>query len=172
MRHALAITLAPALVTGCQNPSATVVGAEPGALPDLRGATDAPPRDGAPLELTPADGAAATRTTSLDRGDWPALAVHQPRGQVEVQPTYYRLFEGFGDAPRATGAYPTQADALRVHGEEPTAVADGAAQPVIGIFWLAATPFHAVAVPPNTVRREPAGTVEWLPAAQAPGGGR
>lgn len=164
MRHALAITLAPALVTGCQNPSATVVGAEPGALPDLRGATDAPPRDGAPLELTAADGAAATRTTSLDRGDWPALAVHQPRGQVEVQPTYYRLFEGLSGDPRATGRYPTTATALQTHDEAPAALADAAVAPVVGIGWLVIVPGHVVVVPPWTVRRQPgADGIEWLP---------
>lgn len=169
---AILLTAAAATATGCQNPSATVVGAGPEALPDLRTGAPTPPRDGAPLDLAAAGGSTAPRTTSLDRTGWPTVAVHQPRGQVEVQPTYYRLFEGFSGDPRATGSFPTQGDALRTHGEGSAAPADGAAQPVIGILWLASTPFHAVAMPPNTVLREPAAGIEWLPAAQSTGGGR
>jgi hypothetical protein len=164
-----------ALGGGCQNPSATLVGAGNAPLPDLADAPAPLGRDGGPAKLGPEEGApvdAGVRTTSLDRTGWPRTSVRQPRGQVEVQPTYYALFEGFSGDPRASGRFPSAADALAIHGEGPSAPADGAAQPAIGIFWLAAMPFHAVLVPPNTVRREPAGSVEWLPAPQAAAGSR
>ena len=162
-----------AVAAGCQNPSATLVGAGDAPLPDLADSPEPLAREGGPATLgadasTPAG--EAPRTTALDRGNWPATTVRQPRGQVEVQPTYHSLFEGFSGDPRATGRFPTSADALAIHGEGPSAPADGAAQPAIGIFWLASMPFHAVLVPPNAVRREPAGAVEWLPAQQAPAG--
>lgn len=178
MRTTAAILLLAAATAGCQNPSATLTGAGERPLPDLAPAGEPLARDGVAVTLdgTPvARGDAAERagrTTTLNRSGWAANEVVQPRGQVEVQPTYYALFEGFSGDPRATGRFPTAADALAIHGEGPSAPADGAAQPAIGIFWLAAMPFHAVLVPPNTVRREPAGSVEWLPAPQAAAGSR
>ena len=67
---------------------------------------------------------------------------------------------------RAEGRYPTAATVLAVHGEGATAVQDGLAAPVVGIFWLGTVPFHLVAMPPNTVVHQPSGAIEWLPEAQ------
>jgi hypothetical protein len=112
----------------------------------------------------------APSTTTLDRSSWGSVTVNQPRGQVEVQPTYYSLFEGFSKDPRATGQYPTTATALKDHGESNTALADGGAAPVIGIYWLATAPGRILFLPPWTVRHQPEGdSIEWLPAAQVRG---
>jgi hypothetical protein len=116
--------------------------------------------DGSPVATLP-----APSTTTLDRREWPTQTVHQPRGQVEVQPTYYRLYEGNAADPRANGSYPTVATALATGGGRPTAVQDMAAAPLVGIFWLAITPGQVIVLPPWTVRRQPEGEgVEWLPA--------
>lgn len=168
----LAIAL---LAAGCQNPSATLVHAGTDPIPDIAGHGDAAlPRDGGPVTLdgTPVAAGAqpAPSTTTLDRSSWGSVTVNQPRGQVEVQPTYYSLFEGFSKDPRATGQYPTTATALKDHGESNTALADGGAAPVIGIYWLATAPGRILFLPPWTVRHQPEGdSIEWLPAAQVRG---
>ena len=170
MRSFLSALLALTALAGCQNPSTSIVGAEAGALPDLRPDEATAPSASGPVRLDGTPVAAGTpmdRTaTTLDRSSWQACEVVQPRGQVEVQPTYYRLFEGFSQDARAQGRYPTAATALAVHGEGQTAVQDGLAAPVIGIFWLGTVPVHLVAMPPNTVVRQPSGAIEWLPEAQ------
>lgn len=167
---ALAALAAVAAVAGCQNPATGVVGAEAGALPDLRTGAETEGTAAGPVRLdgTPvAAGATIDRSiATLDRSSWQPIEVVQPRGQVEVQPTDYRLFEGFSQDARAQGRYPTAATALAVHGEGQTAVQDGLAAPVIGIFWLGTVPIHLVAMPPNTVLRQPEGAIEWLPEAQ------
>ena len=159
-----------ALGGGCQNPSATLVGAGNAPLPDLADAPAPLGRDGGPAKLGPEEGApvdAGVRTTSLDRTGWPRTSVRQPRGQVEVQPTYYSLFEGFSKDARATGRYPTASTALATRGEEQTALQDGFAQPAIGIFWLATVPGQLIVAPPWTVREQPAAdAIEWLPPAR------
>lgn len=167
MRPAIAILLLAA-AGGCQNPSATIVGAGDRPLPDL--APQDPPiaRDGGAVTLDGSPVASASsvpgRTTGLDRSAWTATEVLQPRGQVEVQPTYRPLFEGLSGDPRATGRYPTASTALAVHGEAPAAPADGVVAPLAGIGWMVIAPGHVVVVPPWTVRREPAGDgTEWLP---------
>ncbi|NBX32080.1 MAG: hypothetical protein EBR07_05040 [Planctomycetes bacterium] len=160
------VTLA---AVGCQNPSATLTHAGDDPIPDLATPEFVPiPRDGGPTTL---DGAAfvasappAPSTTTLDRASWSETTLHQPRGQVEVQPKYYTLFEGFSNDPRATGAYPTIATALSTGGESHTAVQDLAAQPAISMFWLATTPGQIIFMPPwVTVQREPIDGVEWMP---------
>ncbi|RLS49396.1 MAG: hypothetical protein DWH89_01470 [Planctomycetota bacterium] len=166
------VTLA---AVGCQNPSATLTHAGDDPIPDLATPEFVPiPRDGGPTSL---DGTAfvasappAPSATTLDRSSWSETTIHQPRGQVEVQPKYYTLFEGFSKDPRATGAYPTIATALSTGGESHTAVQDLAAQPAIGMFWLATTPGQIIFMPPwVTVQREPIDGVEWMPApAPAP----
>ncbi len=167
---AIAAALAAALValTGCQNPGISIVGSEPGALPDIHpDATEELSRDGGAVALdgSPVASLPAPSTTTLDRREWPTQTVHQPRGQVEVQPTYYRLYEGNAADPRANGSYPTVATALATGGGRPTAVQDMAAAPLVGIFWLAITPGQVIVLPPWTVRRQPEGEgVEWLPA--------
>lgn len=170
MRNALPALVALAALAGCQNPSTGVVGAEAGALPDLRAGAPAMDASTGPIRLDGTAIAAGTQVertaTSIDRSSWRPTEVVQPRGQVEVQPTYYRLFEGFSQDARAQGRFPTTTTALAVHGEGPTSVADGLAAPVIGIFWLGTVPVHLVAMPPNTVVRQPAPSVEWLPEAQ------
>jgi hypothetical protein len=170
MRTTAAILLLAAATAGCQNPSATLAGAGERPLPDLAPAGEPLARDGVAVTLdgTPvARGDAAERagrTTTLDRSGWAANEVVQPRGQVEVQPTYYRLFEGLSGDPRATGRYPTTATALQTHDEAPAALADAAVAPVVGIGWLVIVPGHVVVVPPWTVRRQPgADGIEWLP---------
>lgn len=168
MRTRLAILALGTLGTlgGCQNPSATLVHAGRDPLPDLAAPAEPLARDGAAVTLdgTPAASAAPARTTTLDRSAWATVTVSQPRGQVEVQPTYYSLFEGFSNDARATGRYPTTATALATHGEGQTALQDGVAQPAIGIFWLASVPGQLIVSPPWTVRDQPdARAVEWLP---------
>lgn len=168
MRSQLAI-LALVALGACQNPSTTLVHAGRDPLPDLVPAGEPLPRDGAAVTLdgAPADSAAAARTTSLDRSSWTTVTVAQPRGQVEVQPTYYSLFEGFSKDARATGRYPTASTALATRGEEQTALQDGFAQPAIGIFWLATVPGQLIVAPPWTVREQPAAdAIEWLPPAR------
>jgi hypothetical protein len=172
MRTALPAIAALAVAAGCQNPSTSVVGAEPGALPDLRPAEVAPAQRSGPatrLDGTPvAPGTEVARSaTEIDRSGWQPVPVAQPRGQVEVQPTYYRLFEGFSEDARAQGRWPTAATALATHGESGTAVQDGFAAPVIGIAWLAGVPVQLVLMPPNTVRHQPDGGIEWLPVPAA-----
>jgi hypothetical protein len=164
-----ATCLALAVAGGCQNPSHTLVHAGPDPIPDIEPATAEPlPREGGAVTLdgTPvAKGAkTAPSTTSLDRSAWATTTVVQPRGQVEVQPTYYQLFEGFSGDPRAVGAYPTTATALHTNNESPMAVEDGFAAPVIGMLWLASVPGQLIVMPPWTVRRQPNG-IEWLPAS-------
>lgn len=167
---AIAAPLAVALLAlaGCQNPGISIVGAEAGALPDIHAdQTPELPREGDAVALdgSPVTAMPAPQTTTLDRSGWPTREVHQPRGQVEVQPTYYRLYEGNAADPRANGSYPTVNTALATGGGRPTAVQDMAAAPVVGIFWLAITPGQVIALPPWTVRRQPTGDgVEWLPA--------
>lgn len=177
MHHASkAITLLTSAlaVAGCQNPSATLTHAGDDPIPDLATTQFVPiPRDGGPTTL---DGKAfvasappAPTATTLDRSAWAETTVHQPRGQVEVQPKYYTLFEGFSKDPRATGAYPTTATVLATGGESNTAVQDLAAQPFIGIYWLATTPGQIVFMPPwFTVRREPIDGIEWMPPKSTP----
>lgn len=172
MRTALPAIAALAVAAGCQNPSTSVVGAEPGALPDLRPAEVAPAqRSGSATRLDGSPVASGTNVarsaTDIDRSAWQPVAVEQPRGQVEVQPTYYRLFEGFSEDARARGRWPTAATALATHGEAGTAVQDGIAAPVIGIAWLAGVPVQLVLMPPNAVRHQPDGGLEWLPAPAA-----
>jgi hypothetical protein len=119
--------------------------------------------DGAPVDRTP-----APETTSLDRSAWQPVAIDQPRGQVEVQPTYYKRFDGGQDDPRARGDYPTIATALRTGGGRPTAVQDGFASPASGILWLVAVPGQIIVLPPWTIERQPtADGVQWLPPAAA-----
>lgn len=165
MRTPLAI-LALGSLAACQNPSTTLVHAGRDPLPDLAEAAEPLPRDGGAVTLdgAPAASASGARTTSLDRSSWSTVTVAQPRGQVEVQPTYYSLFEGFSSDARATGRYPTTATALATHGEAQTALQDGVAQPAIGVFWLATVPGQLIIAPPWTVRAQPApDAVEWLP---------
>lgn len=174
MRSQLAILALAALGTlvalgACQNPSTTLVHAGRDPLPDLAPAGEPLPRDGGAVTLdgAPAATTAAARTTTLDRSAWTTVTVAQPRGQVEVQPTYYSLFEGFSKDARATGRYPTTSTALATHGEGQTALQDGLAQPAIGIFWLATVPGQLIVAPPWTVREQPApDAVEWLPPAR------
>lgn len=170
MRTSLAI-LALGTLAGCQNPSTTLVHAGRDPLPDLAAPAEPLPRDGEAVTLdgAPAASAHTPRTTTLDRSSWATITVSQPRGQVEVQPTYYSLFEGFSKDARATGRYPTAATALAYHGEGQTALQDGVAQPAIGIFWLATVPGQLIVTPPWTVRRQPdadATDVQWLPPAR------
>ena len=163
------------VAAGCQNPSATLTHAGDDPIPDLATPEFVPiPRDGGPTSL---DGTAfvasappAPSATTLDRSSWGETTIHQPRGQVEVQPKYYTLFEGFSNDPRATGAYPTTATVLATGGESHTAVQDLAAQPAISMFWLATTPGQIIFMPPwVTVQREPIDGVEWMPTpASAP----
>ena len=158
------------VAAGCQNPSATLTHAGDDPIPDLATPEFVPiPRDGGPTSL---DGTAfvasappAPSATTLDRSAWGETTIHQPRGQVEVQPKYYTLFEGFSKDPRTTGAYPTTATALATGGESQTFVQDAAAQHPISIFWLATTPGQIIFMPPwITVQREPIDGVEWMPA--------
>lgn len=167
MRIPFAI-LAVGTLAACQNPSATLVHAGRDPLPDLAAAPAPLGRDGEAVTVdgTPAADLAAARTTTLDRSSWSTVTVAQPRAQVEVQPTYHSLFEGFSDDARATGRYPTAATALATHGEGGTALQDGFAQPAIGIFWLATVPGQLIVAPPWTVRDQPsADSIEWLPPA-------
>jgi hypothetical protein len=162
------IAAAAALAAGaCRNPSATIVGAGEAPIPDIADARatelgrqgDAVTIDGAPVERTP-----APETTSLDRSGWQAVTIDQPRGQVEVQPTYYKRFDGSPDDPRARGDYPTIATALRTGGGRPTAVRDGFVSPASGILWLVAVPGQIIVLPPWTIERQPANDgVQWLP---------
>ena len=157
------------LAAGCQNPGTTLVHAGEDPLPDLEPPAAAPlardggavSLDGSPAALLPPAGAG---TSSADRARWRTVTVAQPRGQVEVQPTYYALFEGFSEGPRATGRHPTEKDALRTGEERASALADGVAQPAIGILWMASVPGQVIVLPPWTVRRQPDG-IEWLPPA-------
>jgi hypothetical protein len=167
------LAIAAALAAGaCRNPSATIVGAGDAPLPDIADARAAElgrtgpavTLDGAPVERTP-----GPETTSLDRSSWQAVAIDQPRGQVEVQPTYYKRFDGGQDDPRARGDYPTLATALQTGGGRPTAVQDGFASPASGILWLIAVPGQIIVLPPWTIERQPAADgVQWLPQAPAP----
>ena len=181
------------LLAGCLNPSTTLTHAGKDPLPDLapasqedlarpahtprpvavgepesptppasRSATAAVDLDGAPVTTMP-----ARSVTGLDRSGWQEQVVLQPRGQVEVQPGYFHLFEGFGTDPRVTGAYPTTASALGVR-QNTTAVQEGLAQPPMGIFWLLVAPGAAIVQPPWTTVRAPDREVEWLPASAAP----
>jgi hypothetical protein len=166
------LAIAAALAAGaCRNPSATIVGAGDAPLPDIADARAAEfgrtgpavTLDGAPVDRTP-----APETTSLDRSAWQPVAIDQPRGQVEVQPTYYKRFDGGQDDPRARGDYPTIATALRTGGGRPTAVQDGFASPASGILWLVAVPGQIIVLPPWTIERQPtADGVQWLPPAAA-----
>lgn len=157
------------LAAGCQNPGITLAHAGEAPLPDLAPPAAVPlARDGGPVSL---DGSPAPRlagtgagTSSADRARWRTVTVVQPRGQVEVQPTYYALFEGLSGGPRATGRFPTEQDALRTGEERDAALADGVAQPAVGILWLASVPGQVIFLPPWTVRRQPGG-IEWLPPA-------
>lgn len=160
------------VISACQNPSATLTHAGEDPVADLAPARLEPlGRDGTATTL---DGTAVARgtrltpsTTSLDRANWQSTTIRQPRGQVEVQPTYYKLFEGFSSDPRATGQYPTVASALGTRGEANTALQDLAAQPVIGIFWLATVPGQVIFLPPWVTVRQPVDGIEWLPSTQA-----
>jgi hypothetical protein len=157
------------MLPGCQNPSATLVHAGVDPLPDLAPAREAElsRHDGvSTLDGTPAPAMPAPSATSLDRTAWSTVTVNQPRGQVEVQPTYYRLYQGNPDDPRANGSYPTTATALRTGGGRPTALQDMAAAPVVGIFWMVIAPGHVIVVPPWTVRRQPDGGFEVLPPTE------
>ncbi len=169
--HCTAALCACALLAACQNPSTTLTHAGKDPLPDL--APTSHPDDGDAAGTTagavdlagnPVKELPPPSIASLDRSDWDATTIHQPRGQVEVQPWYYSRFEGFGQDARVTGAYPTTATALGVRGGVPTAVQEGLAQPFIGFFWLAAVPVQVVAEPPLTTVRTPDRQVEWLPA--------
>jgi hypothetical protein len=163
------LAVAAALAAGaCRNPSATIVGAGEAPIPDIADARagelgrhgEAVTLDGAPVARTP-----APETTSLDRSGWQAVTVDQPRGQVEVQPTYYKRFDGSADDPRARGDYPTIATALNTGGGRPTAVQDGLASPASGILWLLAVPGQIIVLPPWTIERQPTNDgVQWLPA--------
>lgn len=170
-RTARRAAAAAALLTaaGCQNPSATLVGAGTDPLPDLapvRG-TEVSRHDGVgTIDGTPAPALPAPSATTLDRSGWATVTVDQPRGQVQVQPTYHRLAEGNPDDPRANGSYPTVATALRTGGGRPTAIRDMAAAPAEGMFWMLIAPGHVIVVPPWTVRREPGAGFEVLPPAQ------
>ncbi|MBU3684490.1 MAG: hypothetical protein FGM39_10850 [Phycisphaerales bacterium] len=167
------IAVAAALAAGaCRNPSATIVGAGEAPIPDIADPRaqelgrqgEAVTLDGAPVARMP-----ARETTSLDRSGWQAVTVDQPRGQVEVQPTYYKRFDGSPDDPRARGDYPTIATALRTGGGRPTAVQDGFASPASGILWLVAVPGQIIVLPPWTIERQPTNDgVQWLPPAAAP----
>jgi hypothetical protein len=155
-------------VAGCRNPGVTLTGAGDDPLPDLAPArgTEVSRHDGvSTLDGTPAPSMPAASATTLDRSGWATVTVEQPRGQVEVQPTYHRLHEGDPRDPRANGSYPTVATALRTGGGRPTALPDMAAAPAAGIFWMAIAPGHVIVVPPWTVRREPSGGFEPLPPA-------
>lgn len=163
------LAVAAALAAGaCRNPSATIVGAGEAPIPDIADARagelgrhgEAVTLDGAPVARTP-----APETTSLDRSGWQAVTIDQPRGQVEVQPTYYKRFDGSADDPRARGDYPTIATALSTGGGRPTAVQDGLASPASGILWLLAVPGQIIVLPPWTIERQPTTDgVQWLPA--------
>ena len=163
------IAAAAAVSAGaCRNPSATIVGAGPAPLPDIADEGtqelgrhgEAVTLDGAPVARTP-----APQTTSLDRSGWQAVAIDQPRGQVEVQPTYYKRYDGSPDDPRVRGDYPTIATALNTGGGRPTAVKDGWASPASGMLWLLAVPGQILVLPPWTIERQPtADGVQWLPA--------
>jgi hypothetical protein len=181
------------LLGGCLNPSTTLTHAGKDPVPDLAPAaqedlatpahaprpvpagepeTPTPPasRNAAvavDLEGRPVTTMPARSVTGLDRSGWQEQVVLQPRGQVEVQPGYFHLFEGFGTDPRVTGAYPTTASALGVR-QNTTALQEGLAQPPMGIFWLLVAPGAAVVQPPWTTVRAPDREVEWLPASAAP----
>ncbi len=158
-----------ATLGGCQNPSATLVHAGDDPLPDLAPAREAElsRHDGvSTLDGTPAPAMPARSATTLDRSAWSTVTVNQPRGQVEVQPTYYRLYQGNPEDPRANGSFPTTATALRTGGGRPTALQDMAAAPAVGIFWMVIAPGHVIVVPPWTVRRQPDGGFEVLPPAE------
>lgn len=166
---ATALCLVAGLASGCQNPGVTLAHAGDHPLPDLAPTAAAPlPRDGGAVNLDGSPADVRTRspggTTSAGRAAWATVTVAQPRGQVEVQPTYYQLFPGFADGPRSHGRYPTTQDVLRTGEERDAALADGAAQPAIGIFWLATVPGQVLVLPPWTVRRQPEG-IEWMPPA-------
>lgn len=166
---ATALGALASLAAGCRNPGISIAHAGASPLPDLAPPSEPPlARDGGPVSLdgTPAFRGSSTGagTASRDRASWRTVTVAQPRGQVEVQPTYYSLFEGFSGGPRAAGRYPTPQDALRTGEERDAAVADGIAQPAVGIFWLASVPGQVVVLPPWTVERQPQG-IEWLPPA-------
>ena len=174
MKHATlalgCIAAAAAFSAGaCRNPSATLVGAGEAPIPDIADPRagelgrqgEAVTLDGTPVARTP-----APETTSLDRSGWQAVTVDQPRGQVEVQPTYYKRYDGSPDDPRARGDYPTVATALHTGGGRPTAVEDGFASPASGLLWLVAVPGQLIVLPPWTIERQPADDgVQWLPPA-------
>ena len=79
------LAIAALAAAGCQNPTTGVVGAEAGALPDLRAQTDqpAPTREAGPavrLDGSPvAPGQAVARSVeSLDRSGWQPQDVVRP----------------------------------------------------------------------------------------------
>ena len=154
---ACAAAAAVAVSCGTQNSTNTIAGAPP--LPAL---VPDPPSS-VPAQPAPS-------VTGLDRRNWPVTAVEVPRGQVEVQPTYYKRFDGSPDDPRARGDYPTIATALNTGGGRPTAVQDGFVAPASGILWLVAVPGQIIVLPPWTIERQPTNDgVQWLPpAAGAP----
>jgi hypothetical protein len=175
MRAPAHITALAALaaLAGCQNETNSLTHAEPGALPDLREATTSSDRAmtaTGPVDLDgrPLTGPATGTTTTLDRSGWAPMAVNQPRGQVEVQPWYYKRFEGFGTGPRTTGAYPTTATALGTRDGAGSVAQEWISAPAIGIFWIAATPAQVLVLPPLDTVRAPDRDVEWLPTAKAP----
>lgn len=147
---ACAVTSAAALagaLGGCNtmNRDNGLIGAEPGALPDLRG-------DTSPAERQ-RDGSPSLR--GLDRRHWEPVVILIPSGQVEHQPTYFEPLLLASGPARNDALPPTTDTVLEGASDGGSMVLETAVAPVIFAGQLVLLPIALFVDPPWTVHRAP-----------------
>jgi len=153
-RHATRRTIAASLMAmaaaGCTplNDHDGLIGAEPGALPDLRGdVVGAPARD---------DAIAGGRTLDgLDRRHWSVTTVLIPAGQVEHQPTYFEPAHLAKGTARAEELPPTTDTVLEGPSDGDSLLLEAAAAPFVFAGEMVILPVRAIFDPPWSVHRSP-----------------
>lgn len=135
------------------NESNGLLGAEPGALPDLEG--PAPAGGGHTSVSSATIGTGGPTLQGLDRRHWPTIVVRVPPGQVEHQPVYFeRLHLAKGPA-RNEGVAPTTATVLEGPSDGGSLLLEAGAAPFVFAGELVLLPLRAVLDPPWSVKRAP-----------------
>ena len=148
MAALLTLSMSAALLSaGCDSLNARddLIGAELGALPDLRGDSSA---------MQPASGGAPT-VQGLDRRHWPVVVLRNAPGQVEHQPTYFEPVPVASGPARNTSEPPTTATVLQGASDGGSLLAEAGLAPFIFAGELVILPIRAIGDPPWAVHRSP-----------------